>query len=120
MAEKTATLVFDEYPADEVVVRLAPIPMEDYFDVLERFDAVKEGAGFDGIRGLFDRFADVALVSWTFPEAADAAGLRRRDLNLALAIIGQWISGVRDVPLPLPLSSSAGAPSRAKSNRQRR
>lgn len=115
--EKTATIEFDEYPDEEIVVRIAPIPLDDYFGVLED---IEELASADAIRAAFRRFADLALVSWTFPEPATGEGMLRRDMNLGLAVIRQWAREVREVALPLPRASSGGGRSaRRKTSRKR-
>lgn len=105
------TLVFDEYPDDEIVLRISPVPMGDYFDIIELYDGAMETSDLTKVRALFDRFAPVALVSWSFPEPATAEGLYRRDFKLASALVAQWLKGVRDVPRPLPLMSSDGTAS---------
>ena len=103
---KTATLRFEGYPGEEIVVRVAPIPMEDYFGILVDFTKFTKRGTSEQLMGLFGRFAELALESWTFPEPADAKGIRRRDVNLALAMIQQWLDEVGRVPLPLPVGSS--------------
>ena len=109
MADTTATLVFYEYPDDEIVVRLSPIPMRAYFDLLADYDAANTAPAY---AALFERFVGLGLlVSWTFPEPCDVDGFMARDFKLGLAIVKQWIVGVRDVPLPLPRSASGGTPS---------
>jgi len=109
---RTVRLVFDEYPDDEVVLRVSPIPMEDYFGVLEDWAKLRsDNADAAEMVALFGRFADLALVSWSFPEPATAEGMKRRDVNLGLAMMGQWLEQVGRVPLPLPLGSSGSEPS---------
>ena len=103
---KTATLRFADYPGEEIVVRVAPIPMEDYFAILVDFTKFTRRGTAEQLMDLFGRFAELALESWTFPEPADAKGIRRRDVNLALAMIQQWLDEVGRVPLPLPVGSS--------------
>ncbi|CAB4173624.1 hypothetical protein UFOVP1028_38 [uncultured Caudovirales phage] len=105
----TATLVFEEYPDDEIVVRLSPVPMRDYFGLAQQLDAASSAADYTA---LFGAFVDAGvLVSWTFPEPCDLPGMMARDFKLNLAIIRQWIAGVRSVPLPLPRRPSGGTPS---------
>lgn len=110
MAEiTTATLVFDEYPDDEIVVRLSPVPMRHYFALVEKWDAAERLGDY---AALFREFAEAGLlISWTFPEPCDVDGFLARDFKLGVAIVREWIQGVRDVPLPLPRSASAGTPS---------
>jgi hypothetical protein len=114
---KTITIEFDEYPDQEIVARLSPVPL-DTFDAI--VDAYLEAAEIiaEKVRALAELFGPL-LVSWSFPEPADAAGLGARDPNLIVAIVGQWILGVRTVPLPLPVRSSAGVLSRKARNQRR-
>jgi len=110
MAEiTTATIAFAEYPGEEIVVRLAPVPMRLFFEIMaEHGTASTVGQWTE----LFRKFIDAGLlVSWTFPEPCDLSGFLERDIKLGQAIIGQWIEGVRNVPLPLPVSASGGTPS---------
>jgi len=103
---RTLTLVFDEYPDEEIVLRTAPVPMSDYLAIAGLWDESRRKGG--DLIGLMRRFGDVALVSWTFPEPATGEGMMARDLNLGIALVAHWMKGVRDVPLPLPVPSSAG------------
>lgn len=106
MAETTATLVFDEYPEHEIVVRLAPVPMRLFFDLMAESDTART---VGALRDLFAKFIDAGLlVSWTFEEPCTLDGYLERDKALGIAIVRQWIEGVRNVPLPLPLSASGG------------
>lgn len=103
---KTRTVVFDEYPDDEVVLRVSGIPQSAFWALLElevTFNRESFGALADALAPW--------LVSWTFPHPADAQGLREIDLNLALALRMELVKGVRDVPLPLPLTASVGTAS---------
>ena len=107
---KTATIVFDEYPDDEVTVILSPVPVATYFDIIEKANTLRfDPAEF---RALFEQFAPF-IDSWTFPEPTDADGLLAQDYNLGLAIIREWAREVRSVPLPLRLTPSDGTPSEA-------
>jgi hypothetical protein len=114
---KTITIEFDEYPGEEIVARLSPVPL-DTFDAI--VDAYIEAAEIipEKVRALANLFGPL-LVSWSFPEPADAAGLGARDPNLIVAIAREWIMGVRTVPLPLPVRSSAGVRSRKARNQRR-
>lgn len=116
---RTMTLVFDEYPDDEIVLRLSPIPLGEFFALAKDFDALSEkGSGVD-IPEFMRRFGDLALASWSFPEPATGDGLLTRDFNLALAIMAEWFSGVRNVPLPLPRKPSAGDTSGQEASRRK-
>lgn len=104
-------LTFDEVDGEYVLV-LSPVALDDYFAIAEAWDAASSGEGDDKpdlYRGLFRRFGDAGIVeSWPHPEAPDGAGMLRRDFKLALVLVSRWLSEVRSVPLPLPLSASGG------------
>ena len=106
---RTKTIEFEEYPDDTIVVRVSPVPVDDLFTVLDAFTQFRTREGFVALVEAFAPF----LESWTFPEPADAEGLRKRDINLVLAIVREWREGVGEVPLPLPRRSSDGGPSEA-------
>lgn len=108
---RTLRLVLDEYPEDAIVLRLAPVPLDTFFDISERWDATVRGGDRspDAIRSLFRDFGDAGfIVSWTYPEAPDGAGMLRRDYGVAIQIVNSWLKGVGSVPVPLPLTSSDG------------
>lgn len=107
---KTAILEFEEFPDDEVKVTLSPVPMSAFEEMTELF--LKASAGFigdgttDGLRALATRFVEIGKPEWNgTPETAET--IIERDPNLILAIVRQWHSGVRRVPLPLPRGSSS-------------
>lgn len=103
LPEKLAVLEFEEYPGLEVTVRLSPVPMAEYFAILNDLDDPGEG----GWVALVQRFAPVGLVSWNLAEPADAAGLVAQPYELAIGIVLQWTKAVADVPVPLPKASSS-------------
>jgi len=112
MADKTATIEFDEYPGQAFIVRLSPVSLDDYLDLGERFDSLATAAD---IRGAMERFAEVALVGWEgVAGEANAENLRKQDYNLVLALFAQWSRAVARAPLPLPRTPGAGTPSKAR------
>lgn len=103
-----ATLVFEDLDG-EVVVRLSPVPMRVYFDLIKRR---AEASTVEDYEALFRAFCDAGLlVSWTFPEPCNFDGLMARDVKFGLAVLRDWVAGVRSVPLPLPRSASGGTES---------
>jgi hypothetical protein len=104
---KTLTIEFEEFPGETVEVRISPVPVMDFFKV--------QNAG-RGLRVAEESFTELATAfapfveSWTFPEPLGVEGLLARDYNWFIAVVNLWIKGVRDVPLPLPLTSSSGEP----------
>ena len=105
---RTLRLTFEEYPDDEIVLRLSPVPMTVFFDIVERFDRAQAGTLADKL-DLFRSFGDAGLVeSWSYPEPTNGDGLLARDFGLAIQIVSQWLEGVGQVPRPLPPSASGG------------
>lgn len=102
-------LAFEEYPDDEIRVRLTPVSITTYFDIA---DAYGSGTwqGRDEVKAMYAAFAPV-LLSWTFEPPATADGLAEIDSKLSFAIVDQWLREVRKVPAPLPLRSSDTTPS---------
>jgi hypothetical protein len=102
---KTLTIEFEEFPSETVEVRISPVPVVDFFKV--------QTAG-RSLRVAEESFTDLATVfapfveAWSFPEPVGVEGLLARDYNWFIAVVNLWIKGVRDVPLPLPLTSSDG------------
>lgn len=112
MADRTATIEFDEYPGKSFTVRVSPVPMDAYLDINDRLAALHTG---QDIRELVDKFASVALVDWEGCEGDPTpANLLKQDFNLILALGGQWTRAVAEAPLPLPVTSGAGGPSKAR------
>lgn len=109
LPEKRAIIEFEEYPGLEVTVRLSPVPMGGYFEIMK----LVEGIGHDltALQELTEKFAPIGLIEWTLPEPATAEGMVAQPYGLALAIVAQWVKAVAEVPIPLPLGSSAGEPS---------
>lgn len=102
--ERRTTLEWNEYPGDEITVRLSPVPLGRYLEFMERWQAPSTIAGF---REEVDSFVELAAPTWTFPAE------RFLDLDLAIvkATINEWLAKVPEVPLPLPAGSSATEPS---------
>lgn len=101
MAERFAVIEFEEHP-DEFRVRLGPVPLVDFEAVMDAYNAAaRSGLMPKPMRAMAQRFAP-------FSESHDLEALVGLDLNLLMALVGQWINGVRSVPLPLPRRSSDG------------
>lgn len=101
---KTATLTYDEYPDESVEVVVSPVPMDAYWALHTQLMTLKwNKADFDALGKAFAPY----LHGWTFKEKPDANGLAARDYNLALAIVRDWLTEVREAPLPLSRRSSA-------------
>ena len=111
-----AELVFDEYPDDVISVRLSPIPMGTYLQIIRDMNGADTDAKWEAA---MSRFAAAALVSWTFPEPANWEGMQARDLALNKAIYNQWVERVGAVAPPLPRQSSSTGPSPARSSRRK-
>lgn len=109
LPERLAVVEFGEYPGLEVTVRLSPVPMGLYFDILSRLQAI--GSDMLAMREVCELFAPLGLVKWNLPEPADADGLAAQPFELAFGIVVQWTKAVAEVPLPLPVRSSDGVPS---------
>ena len=110
---KTAVIEFDEYPDEWVRVRL-DISVREFGVLVDTYNQAALRYMPEPIATLCDTFGPF-LVEWSFPETADAEGLRERNVNLLLSLARSTIEGVRDVPLPLPRRSSDGEPSAAPS-----
>ena len=119
MADKTATIEFDEYPDKVFVVRLSPVAMDDWLDIDSRLMSFR---GRDELLELVDRFCEVAFMGWeNSDEEPSAANLRRLDPNVILALVRQWSKAIAEAPLPLPRRPGSGGPSKArKASRSRR
>lgn len=108
---KTATLEFEEYPGEEVVVRLSGIPVREFIALNEQWLALKWDA--DELEAISTAFAPY-LLSWTL-DTPISEGVFGHHLGLGIGIIREWIKAVRDVPLPLSPRSSDGTPSEDRS-----
>jgi hypothetical protein len=109
MADSVAVLEFEEYPGQEIRLRISDVPLTEYWDFAEwRMEWSR--AGFDELCERLGKY----LVSWTFPEPATVEGLKARDPNLLVAMRNQWAQAVANVPLPLPVASSNGASSKIR------
>lgn len=106
---RTAIIEFEEYPGDEIVVCISPVPVAAFFDVSEKANTLRwDPVEFKALGEAFAPF----LVSWTFDAPLDVFG---HDLTLGVGIIREWAKAVRDVPLPLPVKPSDGELSEATS-----
>ena len=112
MADKTATIEFDEYPGKTFTVRLSPVSLDDYIGITELLGNISD---FASIGELVERFGEVAFVGWEgYDDEPTAANLRKRDMSLLVALVGQWIKAVAQVPAPLPVRPASGGPSKAR------
>ena len=118
MADKTATIEFDEYP-DVFVVRLSPIPLDDWLDIDARVTSFRTR---EDLLEVIDRFCTVAFLGWEGSDTEPtAANLRKYDTQVILALIQQWSKAIAEAPLPLPRRPGSGGPSKArKASRSRR
>lgn len=111
MADKFGVIEFEEYPDEWYRVRLSPVPLSRYRDVVAAYKAAGEsGILADELVALLKVFIPV-VDSWSHEAEVSLDALLELDPNLLFALVGQWINGVRSVPLPLPRRSSDGAPS---------
>lgn len=101
---ETATIEFEEYPGDEFVVRIAPVPGDVYWAL-----GAETPWSADGFASLAERFAPF-LVSWTLDLPATAEGLMKIDPNLLVGLRNQWFGAVFRAPVPLRRRPSAGGP----------
>lgn len=108
LPDKLAVLEFEEYPGLEVTVRLSPVPMGTYFDIVRRMNEV---AGMTEFETIARDFAPIGLVSWNLDGEPTAEGLASQPYELAIGIVTQWIRAVAEVPVPLPKRSSDTEPS---------
>ncbi len=106
---RTAILEFEEYPDEEIVVRIAPVSVDAFFEVTEKVNTLHWDPA--EMAALSEAFAPF-LVSWTFETTL---GLFTHDMALGLGIVRNWAKAVRDVPLPLPVTPFDGTPSEAES-----
>ncbi len=106
---RTAILEFEEYPDEEIVVRIAPVSVDAFFEVTEKVNTLHWDPA--EMAALSEAFAPF-LVSWTFETPL---GLFAHDMTLGLGIVRNWAKAVRDVPLPLPVTPFDGTPSEAES-----
>lgn len=116
---KTAIIEFDEYPDKGFIVRLSPVPMDDWLDIDARLIAFK---GTEQFIEMLERFCEVAFLGWeNSDDAPTVANLRRTDFNVLLALIREWSKAIAEAPVPLPVRSASGGPSKApKASRSRR
>ena len=110
--DKTVEVEFDEYPGKVFRLRVSPVSIDDYLEITGLFAEMK---AMRDISGLVDRFAPVAFVGWDgLEDEPTLANLRKQDMNLVLALVSQWIRAIAKAPLPLPVTSGAGGPSKAR------
>ena len=105
-----AVIEFEEHPDEWTRVRVSGVSVRDFGAVVEAYNEAARRFMPEPVDALCDKFAPF-LDSWSYPEDTTADGLRERDVNLLLAIVREWVTGVRSVPLPLPRRSSDGEPS---------
>ena len=105
--ERTAKLVFDDYPGAEVTVRLNS-------SVGEVLDLLTLGDDLEARLRAFVPFGDQVLVSWNIGgrdgkalPASGAGMLAIPDARLANAILRGWMEAAQGVDGPLPESSDA-------------
>lgn len=119
MAEKTATIEFAEHPGTGFRVRLSPVSINDWLDIDARLVGYRNSAD---LLALIDRFAEVAFLGIEgSDDPATADTLRKYDANVVLGLVREWDKAIAAAPLPLPVTSGAGEPSRARrASRSRR
>lgn len=105
----TLTLVYED--EQETELRLSGVSLGTYLGFLREWNSLQGAAGVEDIEKFARRFAETLLVSWTYPEPADAAGFLARDLGFMKAVVRDWIEAMAEVEPPLPLRSSATAQS---------
>lgn len=105
-----AVIEFEEYPDEWTRVRISDVSVRDFGAVIAAFNEAARRFMPEPIEKLCELFAPY-IDSWSYPEPVDADGLLSRDVNLLLALVREWVTGVRSVPLPLRLRSSDGEPS---------
>lgn len=100
-------IVFDD-TGDEARCSLEG-PLSRFYAISDAYDAALT---FDraAMAALFDAFTP-QLVSWSYGQPATREGMDDMDPNVMLAIIRQWVFGVRSAPLPLSRRSFGGTPS---------
>lgn len=112
MADKTARIEFEEYPGKTFIVRLSPVPLDPFVAVN---DALTTISSMSDLRGVVDQFAELGFIGWEgIDDEPTPENLRKQDVNLLLALIGQWTKAVAEAPVPLPRTSGAGEPSKAR------
>lgn len=99
----TASIRFEDEPEQETVLRISGVPLRLLFDIQERPIRLIRA----DLTWLAEQLAPY-LVSWTYPEPADATGLLERDPNWLVALRREWIRAIAEVPLPLAVRSSDG------------
>lgn len=118
MAEKFAVIEFDEYPDEWYRVRLSPVSLDDFEAIVDAYLAAdKIGLMPKELRAMAALFVPL-LESWSHKKPVTLKALGSLDPNLLFALVGQWINGVRSVPLPLPRRSSDGEPSEGPTTSQ--
>lgn len=111
MADKTATIEFDEYP-DAFIVRLSPVAMDDWLDIDARVTTFRTR---EELLEVIERFCEVAFLGWEGSDTEpSAANLRKYDTQVILALIQQWSKAIAEAPLPLPRRPASGGPSKAR------
>lgn len=112
--EKYAVVEFDDYPEDWIRVRISGVSVRVFEHVVDAGNKAGVTSRPTDFRALADVFAPF-VESWSFPEEPSAETLLDRDMNLLLATVKAWVTGVREVPLPLPRRPSDTTPSESES-----
>lgn len=104
---KTAILEFEEFPDNEVHVRVSGVPLASFLDIRDKMSVLRyDEAEFTALAEAMQPY----LVSWTFEEPIEG-GVFAHHVGLGIGIVREWITAVRDVPLPLSRKSTDGTPS---------
>lgn len=93
--------------AGEYVVTISPVPVDALFAVNEALGRWHTKAGMNALKAEFAPF----LASWPLDGDPSPETLGRLDVNLLIALVREWQTGVAEVPLPLPVKSSGGGQS---------
>ena len=106
----TLTLVYED--EQETELRLSGVSLGTYLEIVRAWNALQGVAEIDDVEKFARKFADALLVSWTYPEPADADNfIAARDLAYMKAVVRDWIGAMAEVAAPLPVRSSASDPS---------
>ena len=92
-----------KYPDGEYTFNVA-VSLDEFEAIWDLFDAALRQYNPTNLRALANRWAPIAGLQRD-EELVDIGSL---DPNLLLSLVREWIRGVRDVPLPLPVRSSDG------------
>jgi len=104
-----AVIEFEDYPDEWVRVRLTGVSVQRFGDLVNAYNDAALRFMPEPVDRLCELFAPL-VDSWSYDEDVNVDGLRARDVNMLLALVREWVTGVRSVPLPLPKRSSGGEP----------